>query len=385
MSVPPLKDLSILAISYGRDFLDPESRNHQRLQFYAEALHRYETVVFTSASEGYAPVTAGNLTVHPTNSWSRLTYLFGSFWTGYRALKQHKGERWVITSQDPFDTGLIAYLLHRATGHPFHIQLHADAYGAEWVKDSRLNPYRQKLGLWLMRRAGAVRVVSVRVKRSLVALGIPAEKITVIPISGDVERFLDAPTDRDFMEEKEPDEVTVITVSRLEAEKNLSLLLQAFAQAHSTEPRLRLVIVGRGREEQRLKAEANTLGITDAVRWLPWSNSVAGYIAASDIYALPSRHEGWGMVLIEAMATGTPVVTTDVGCVGEFLTDGVHGLVAPVGDVASFATHLVTLGQSQALRTRYGIEGKLAVKAILRAPETARSEVLESIAAVYYG
>ncbi len=375
--------LSVLAISYGRDVFDVESRNHQRLKFYAEALQRYEMVVFTRAHESYQTVRDGRLCVHPTRSWFRITSMLGSVWTGYRVLRKYPHEQWVITSQDPFDTGLVAYLLHRLTGHPFHIQLHADAYGPEWVKDSRLNPYRQRLGQWLMRRVRAVRVVSERIKQSLCALGISPEKITVLPIRADLQSFVAAPPDQSFRSQFDPDEIIVLAVSRLEVEKNLSMLLHAFAIAHIELPQLRLVIVGKGRAESMLRAEAEQLSLTRSVTWLPWSHNVAGYMAAADIYALPSRHEGWGMVLAEAMATGTPAVTTAVGCVEELFLGGVHGVVVPVGDEAAFASGLVRLGVSPTLRTKCGTEGRLRIQSEQETAESFRERIIATWTAVY--
>ena len=89
------------------------------------------------------------------------------------------------------------------------------------------------------------------------------------------------------------------------------------------------------------------------IRLVAWSDDVPALLRASDAYVLSSNYEGWGRVIIEAMAAGLPVVTTDVGCAGEVLLDTVHGTVVPVDNQPALTQALVELSTDTLLYRSY--------------------------------
>jgi glycosyltransferase involved in cell wall biosynthesis len=142
-----------------------------------------------------------------------------------------------------------------------------------------------------------------------------------------------------------------------------------------------LLLVGTGSRTAQLKDQVRRLGIESSVEWRDWTDDPGALLRQADIYALSSDYEGWGRVLIEAMAYAVPIVTTDVGCAGEVVKDGVHGYVVPVRDETAFANALSRLVADRQLRERYGKQARRDVRkthVTLAAYATAWREVLET-------
>ena len=131
----------------------------------------------------------------------------------------------------------------------------------------------------------------------------------------------------------------IIGVGRLVEEKDFSTLLRAFAIMYRKRDAGKLVILGEGERRSELERLADNLEIRDQV-WLPgFVRNPLKYMARSDVFVFSSREEGLGNALIEAMACGTPVVSTNCpGGPAEVLKDGKHGRLVPVGDPAALAS-----------------------------------------------
>jgi glycosyltransferase involved in cell wall biosynthesis len=135
------------------------------------------------------------------------------------------------------------------------------------------------------------------------------------------------------------DKRVVITVARLVPLKNLRLLIDAIAIVRERVPTVHLLIVGDGPEAEVLKHHAAALDLAGAVRfagYMPQSDTPSWYRTA-DVFALSSDFDNSPTVLLEAMACGLPIVTTDVGGVREFVTDRLGGVVVPPNDSAPLA------------------------------------------------
>ncbi len=129
----------------------------------------------------------------------------------------------------------------------------------------------------------------------------------------------------------------IVTAGRLTRVKDQSTLLRAFAQLVATRP-ARLVIFGEGPLLEPLRSEARALGVADRVLFPGYVNDPAACYAVADLFALSSTSEGFGNVLIEAMAAGVPVVSTDAPYgPREILENGRLGPLVPVGDAAALA------------------------------------------------
>jgi glycosyltransferase involved in cell wall biosynthesis len=124
-----------------------------------------------------------------------------------------------------------------------------------------------------------------------------------------------------------------------------------------------LEIIGSGEEEQRLLYTLNDLELTDCVEWrgqLP-APAVVERLQAADVFLLASVSEGISNALLEAMACGLPVVTTDIPGMDEAVTDGMEGFIVPPRDARAMAAALEQLGQDDAARRRMGEAGRARV------------------------
>jgi glycosyltransferase involved in cell wall biosynthesis len=156
---------------------------------------------------------------------------------------------------------------------------------------------------------------------------------------------------------------TIITVGRLAYQKDHETLLRAFAL---TRRRLeaRLVLVGQGPLRDDLTALARELEISDRVLFAGWQENPFAWMANADLFVLSSRFEGFGNVVVEAMACGLPVVSTDCPSgPSEILANGDAGILVPVGDVHAMADAMCAVLQDGKLRKQ------LADKSQRRAPE----------------
>lgn len=130
----------------------------------------------------------------------------------------------------------------------------------------------------------------------------------------------------------------VLSVCRLSVEKDLPTLVQAFYEIHRKHPGARLILAGEGPERARLESLIRKKGLTDVVRLPGYTSAPLAWMRRAAVFVLASQYEGFGNALVEAMAVGTPVVSTDCP-VGprEILESGRYGALVPVGDAAAMA------------------------------------------------
>lgn len=158
-------------------------------------------------------------------------------------------------------------------------------------------------------------------------------------------------------------EALIVACGRLTAQKGFSVLLAAMAVVRATLP-ARLWIVGEGPERGRLERTAAALGLEPYVRFCGWQRNPFRYMAAADLFVLSSLWEGFGNVVVEAMASGAPVVSTD--CPhgpAEIIEDGVSGLLVPPGDAGALAKAMLRVLGDPVLAARLAENGRVRAQA----------------------
>ncbi|MEM1143518.1 MAG: glycosyltransferase [Pseudomonadota bacterium] len=133
------------------------------------------------------------------------------------------------------------------------------------------------------------------------------------------------------------------TIARFDPIKNHSMLLRAFARIVTTQPQAHLLMVGDGPQREHTEALAADLGILNHVTFTGFKPEPMHFLAAMDLFLLPSLSEGTSMTLLEAMALGKPCVVTDVGGNSEIVVDGETGLVTPSEDLDAYSSAIVEL------------------------------------------
>ena len=146
----------------------------------------------------------------------------------------------------------------------------------------------------------------------------------------------------------------IITIGRLDREKNVQMLVHAFAKTNQKD--WSLWIIGRDAGQQYLIEEAiKTLGLSDRVQLLGNQTDVFSYLSKASIFAMTTKVEGYPNALLEAMAIGLPVVSTDCDFgPSEIIDDGKNGFIVPLDDTEAFAEKLKILMQNEGLRQKMG-------------------------------
>ncbi len=157
----------------------------------------------------------------------------------------------------------------------------------------------------------------------------------------------------------------LLFVGRLAAVKGLPVLFEALAEVAKTHADTHLTLIGDGPERAALEAEAVRLGLAQRVSFVGYKSQdeVAKYLHEADLFVLPSFAEGVPVVLMEALASGLPVIATTVGGVGELVEHSKSGLLLPPGDEVALAAALAELLEDPARRAAMGQVGAAKVAA----------------------
>jgi colanic acid/amylovoran biosynthesis glycosyltransferase len=205
--------------------------------------------------------------------------------------------------------------------------------------------------------AAAVHCVCDAIKDEAALLGLDPEKAVVIRPAVDLSEF--RPVER-----RERDVLHLVAVGALIWRKGYEYMLLAFRRLLDTGVRARLSIVGSGNEEQRIRFTTHDLGLEPHVTMhgALRPGGVRALLDDADLFVHSSLGEGISNGVLEAMASGLPVVTTDCGGMREAVTDGREGFVVPVRDVAAMSAALAALAGDAGLRQRMGHAARATVE-----------------------
>lgn len=321
-------------ISTDRKVFEQGSAVRTRLLEYGNFSEELYVVVFAKRSLGLLDEEISpDVFLYPTNSLGKFFHIPAAIIRAY-TLKRCGVRIDVVTTQDPFEAGLAGYIIARIFNARLHIQVHTDLMSPYFTNESLINRVRVILAKFLLPRANSIRVVSERIKNSLLTLNFQLSTIIVLPI------FIESrkeTTAVDFKKKFPQFDRIILVASRLSREKNIDSMIEAMQQVVTRCPKAGLVIVGSGPEEAPLKKLVAQLGLGENVVFEGWQDNLYPYYKAADVFVLPSYYEGYGLVVVEALAAGCPVVMTDVGCAREVVRDRENGFVVPVGDVPALA------------------------------------------------
>lgn len=197
-------------------------------------------------------------------------------------------------------------------------------------------------------------------RRLIEVNGLAPGHVTSVPTGIDLTRFAPAAEGRAAMAAALglPAGPMLGILATLRNWKGHSFLFDAFARIAGDFPDWRLLIVGDGPQRANLERQADTLGLRDRVVFTGNREDPEHYLAAMDLFALPSwGNEGVPQSIMQAMATGLPVISTPVGAIEEAVVRDVTGLIVPPKDVDALAAALARTMGDEALRQRLGAAG----------------------------
>jgi glycosyltransferase involved in cell wall biosynthesis len=239
-------------------------------------------------------------------------------WVAYRLAARLVREQSVdvVTTQDPFATGLVGVLLKWRFGVALDVQSHSHFFeNPDWIAERPLrNRFLYRLAGWIIKRADTNRVLSEREKAIYVKRGVPADRIAVLTTPTHVDVFVPPRPTADLAALRESLGITadapVLVWVGFPAEfKHIDLLLEAYQRVKAARPAARLVMVGNFATRPDFVRRATAAGVIFAGR--VDHDDLPLYYQVADVYLHSSRYEGVPKVLIEALAAGTPVVSTD--------------------------------------------------------------------------
>jgi glycosyltransferase involved in cell wall biosynthesis len=255
-----------------------------------------------------------------------------------RYLKQERPEAMLSALENANVASVIAKKL---TNVKTRLVLSEHTTPSQHYKHSTRQPWKSftHWGGYFYRQADAVVGVSKVVAEDLITtMGIPRKKV----------HFIYNPIDTSTITKLSTQEVNhpwfadssipvLLAVGRLTPPKDYPTLIRSFALVHKERP-VRLLILGEGEERNTIEALVRQLGLNQAVALPGFATNPYAYMKRSSIFLLSSAWEGFGMVLAEAMAVGTPIVSTDCPSgPAEILEDGKWGTLVPVGDPSALA------------------------------------------------
>ncbi|MFN0243391.1 MAG: glycosyltransferase [Planctomycetota bacterium] len=162
-----------------------------------------------------------------------------------------------------------------------------------------------------------------------------------------------------------PGDLVFTCVARFAPQKAHDVLIRAFARALEQVGTLRLLLVGDdpfGDGREQAEAVARALPVGDRVVFAGIRRDVPALLAASDVFVMSSLWEGLGLVFLESMATGVPVLSTQVSAIPEVVTEGVTGRLVPPSDVEALAAAMVAFANDRDARVRMGRAGTSVVR-----------------------
>ncbi len=307
---------------------------------------QYETERFAERITIYK-VPVDNHNIHHSSNLELLRYAWRGLNVSRKLLKQHRYDLSFAFAGVP--AGVISYALYRHIGLPYIVSLQGpDVPGFE-ARYNYLYPFLKPLLRVVWRRAATVTAISGEHQR---LAKDTAPKLSIPIIYNGVE------TDVFYPMNARDSSINLLCVGRLIERKGQQHLLRAFAALREQLPnrQLQLTLVGTGDAEAALKQQARDLGIAAQVTFM-------GFVAREDmpevyqqanIFVLPSQSEGMSIALLEALASGLPVVVTDTGGTEDLVISGGNGLVVNWADVAGLTLVLRQLTEDATLRDRMG-------------------------------
>lgn len=361
--------MDALFLSSDRGILNPESSVRARMQRYAKAIGTLHIVLRASRTE---TVSQGELHIHAVAAHP-LTAPFSLARAAHTLIK-HEGIE-IVSTQDPFELGLAGVWAVQGTNAVLHVQLHTDPWSPWFVRNSFRNRVRRYIAGCVLPKAKGIRVVSARVARAISKrYGSRVASPSVLPIAVDPETQAKVAVPRPFP-------CMMLCVSRLEPEKRLEDVLHALRLASQAHPTLGLVIVGEGSEGQALERLATTLGIRERVVFLGARSDARQLMHDADIFVQASAYEGYGRTLVEAALARLPLITSNVGIVGDVFVSGEDALVCEPGDVEVLAQAMEQLCEDENLRTRLSEHAFVKASAEALSEEVLATRVAEDLRA----
>lgn len=351
-------------LSTDRNLFMNDTEVRERTIKYGRLVEELHIIVFSVSSMGHAPQKiSNNAWVYPTNSFNRWFYVHNAISIGKKLISSRpafSSSPWLVTSQDPFETGLAGFRIAKKFKLPLQLQIHTDFLDPHFIHESHLNKARLKIARAIIPKATRIRVVSQKIKNSIIDTfsNVNSANIDVLPVFVDLEKIRTDVGALDLKKKYPQFNFHLLVVARLEQEKNVPLALFALKTVLRRHPKTGLIIVGEGSEKIRLKKLIQHEGMSNNVVFEGWQRDLSSYYKTADGLLVTSNYEGFGRMFIEAAAVGCPIITTDVGVARELIMDDESSFICPVGNRACMGRNIARLIEHESVRRVYSLKLK---------------------------
>ncbi|MDM8528412.1 glycosyltransferase family 4 protein [Anaerolineales bacterium HSG24] len=209
--------------------------------------------------------------------------------------------------------------------------------------------------------------------------GVPADKIEIIPNGTNFTKLLTSNKDLEAFRANycSPETVLIYTIARLVHEKGIHVLIEAMSHIFPHHPQTQLLIAGKGPNIDQLKQLTHDLGIADHVTFLGFVSDADRdqFFKIADLTVVPSLYEPFGIVALEAMALGCPVVVSDTGGLSEVVEHQVSGLTVPPDNVSALSAAMMEILTDPSKTEQYINEAKERVKTVFNWQQIARQTI----------
>ncbi len=342
-----------------------------RQQAAAAKRHGKALTVFTCGPEEMAGNEPGVCRFDPIGSWSMPEYPDLTLY--YPPLlkmldRVYEGGHTLVHAATPGPMGLAALAVARILKLPFVGTYHTafPQYASRLTGDPAMEELMWRYMVWFHNQMDVVYVPSKAFADELAAKGVREDRLLLYPRGIDTARF--HPDKRngfyDGRYQVAEDETKILYVGRVSREKGLHHLVSAFRSACAARPglrpNLRLIVVGDGPYLDEMRAE--TAGLPAVFTGALDGDDLARAYASADIFAFPSATDTFGNVVLEAQASGLPVIVTDMGGPAENVEPGLTGLVVPARDARAMAEAVLELAAAPKRRRAMGLAGRAAME-----------------------
>ncbi len=301
----------------------------------------------------------------PARFLPKIHYVLPNFREQYKLLQDlisHEECELIQACDYDYLTSIPPIFLKRKSGIP--LVLTTDAFpGLSWFfgdrfVDGMARNYTKTIGKRILNAYDRLVLLSNRLVDDAVTLGVPREKIHVIPIGVDLSRFRPGIDGSDLRSDLgiRDDERIILFVGRLTLVKRIDMLIELSRMLSREGIRFRVVIVGDGEYGEYYRQMAQGVGGMIFLGPVP-PVEMPRYYALADIVVLPSLSEGLPNVLLEASASGKPVIATDVGGIRDIILHGTSGYLFDAGDIRSLYACIMQLFSDTGLAERMGRAG----------------------------
>jgi|Deesub1362A_J573_1020465.scaffolds.fasta_scaffold00023_15 N-acetyl-alpha-D-glucosaminyl L-malate synthase BshA len=250
----------------------------------------------------------------------------------------------LIHAHYAFPQGFLGVLLKKISRKPLILTIH----GSD-ILVLKKNPFTKAFVKYVLKNSDKIIAVSEYLRKEAIEMGVNEDKIIVV--YGGIPRAI-------RRKNVEPED-SICFIGSLVKQKGVDILINAVRKVKKSRPNVKLYIVGDGKERKKLEALSK---YDPDIYFTGEVGDLSEVLSKCKVMVLPSREEGFGLVLLEAMVAGVPVVATNVGGIPEIIEDGVNGLLVESEDPDGLARAILKVLDDEKLRVKLVENGKKIVQ-----------------------